>query len=135
MSGKSTAGLLADDMFKFVGTTGSALMSKLFGSADDANNTTPRAIEEKLTKLLGEDNLVGSAGEFGLLFAFLANKPSAKEIEGEPAVAIQDLKAMFVDKRLPTGWETWKKSRLDWVINTAALVISASKEYWNAKIK
>ena len=126
--GKNTAALLASDLFEFVETTGSALMSKLFGSDEDAR-TIHRDIEEKLTKLLGEDNLVGSAGEFGLLFAFLANKPGAKEVGGEPAVAVQELKAMFVDKRLPDGWETWKKSRLDWVRNTTALVISAGKEY------
>jgi len=110
-------------LFEFVETTGSALMSKLFGSDKDAR-TTQRDIEEKLTKLLGEDNLVGSAGEFGLLFAFLANKPGAKEVGGEPAVAVQELKAMFVDKDLPDGWETWKKSRIDWVRNTTGLLIS-----------
>ena len=106
------------------------LLNKLFGAADDTNDTTHSAIEEKLTKLLGENNLVGSAGEFGLLFAFLAHTPGAKEVDDEPAVAIQDVKAMFVDKRLPAIWETWKKSRLDWVTNTIALVISAGKGYW-----
>jgi hypothetical protein len=126
--GKNTAALLASDLFEFVETIGSALMSKLFGSDEDAN-TAHRDIEEKLTKLTGEDNLVGSAGEFGLLFAFLANKPDAREVEGEPAVAVQDLKAMFVDKHLPDGWETWKKSRIDWVRNTTGLMISAGKEY------
>src|SRR5215470_15650179 len=109
-------------------TTGSALMTKLSGS-DEAARTTHRDIEEKLTQLLGEDNLVGSAGEFGLLFAFLANKPGAKQVGGEPAVAVEDLKAMFVDKHLPDGWETWKKSRIDWVRNTIGLLISAGKEY------
>ena len=126
--GKNTAALLASDLFEFVETTGSTLMSKLFGSDEDAR-ATHRDIEEKLTKLLGEDNLVGSAGEFGLLFAFLANKPGAKKVGGEPAVAVQELKAMFVDKRLPDGWETWKKSRIDWVRNTIGLLISAGKEY------
>lgn len=126
--GINTAALFASDLGEFVQTTGSALMGKLFGSDRDAR-TTHRDIEEKLTKLLGEDNLVGSAGEFGLLFAFLANKPGAKEVGGEPAVAVADLKAMFVDKRLPDGWETWKKSRLDWVRNTTALLISAGREY------
>jgi hypothetical protein len=125
---KNTVALLASDLFEFVETTGSALMSKLFGSDEDAR-TTHRDIEEKLTKLLGEDNLVGSAGEFGLLFAFLANKPGAKEVGGEPAVAVQELKAMFVDKRLPDGWETWKKSRIDWVRNTIGLLIIAGREY------
>lgn len=126
--GKNTAALLASDFVEFVETAGSTLMGKLFGSDDDAR-TTHRDIEEKLTKLLGEDNLVGSAGEFGLLFAFLANKPGAKEVGGEPAVTVRDLKAMFVDKHLPDGWETWKKSRIDWVRNTAGLLISAGKEY------
>jgi len=130
--GKKTAALLASDFIEFVETAGSTLMSRLFGSDDDAR-TTHRDIEEKLTKLLGEDNLVGSAGEFGLLFAFLANKPGAREVGGEPAVAVPDLKDMFVDKHLPDGWETWKKSRIDWVRNTTALLISAGKEYRTLK--
>jgi len=130
--GKKTAALLASDLFEFVETTGSALLSKLIGSGEDAN-TTHRDIEEKLTKLTGEDNLVGSAGEFGLLFAFLVNKPGAKEVEDEPALAVQDLKAMFVDKHLPDGWESWKKSRIDWVRNTTGLLISAGKEYRTLK--
>jgi hypothetical protein len=68
--------------------------------------------------------LIRSAG-----IIIVTNKPDAREIEGEPAVAVQDLKAMFVDKRLPDGWETWKKLRLDWVRNTTGLLISAGKEY------
>jgi hypothetical protein len=40
---------------------------------------------------------------------------------------------MFVDKQLPDGWETWKKSRIDWVRNTAGLLISAGKEYRTLK--
>jgi hypothetical protein len=130
--GKKTSALLVGDLIEFVETIGSALMSKLFGSDKDTN-TTHRDIEEKLTKLTGEDNLVGSAGEFGLLFAFLVNKPDAKEVEGEPAVDVQDLKAMFVNKQLPDGWETWKKSRIDWVRNTIGLMISAGKEYRTLK--
>jgi hypothetical protein len=130
--GKKTAALLASDLFEFVETTGSALLSKLFSSHEDAK-TTHRDIEEKLTKLTGEDNLVGSAGEFGLLLAFLVNKPGAREVEGEPALAVQDLKSMFVDKRLPDGWNTWKKLRIDWVRNTTALLITAGREYRTLK--
>jgi len=126
--GKNTSALLASDLVRFVETIGPALMSKLFKSDEDAS-TAHRDLEEKLTRLLGEDNLVGSAGEFGLLFALLANKPGTKEFDGEPAVAVQDLKAMFVDKRLPDGWESWKKTRVDWVKNTTGLLISAAKEY------
>lgn len=126
--GVKTAKLLASDLVEFVETAGSVLLERLFGSDDD-DDATHREIEEKLTKLGGEDNLVGSAGEFGLLFAFLVNKPGAKEVKGEPALAVQDLKTMFVDKRLPEGWENWKKTRRDWVRNTTGLMISAGKEY------
>ena len=34
---------------------------------------------EALTKLLGTDHLVGSAGEWGLLFAFLKNSPNSDD--------------------------------------------------------
>ena len=108
-------------------TAGAALLGKIgFRKQADA---THRDIEKKLTKLTGEDNLVGSAGEFGLLFAFVANRPGAREIGGEPAVSVDDLRVMFLDKRLPDGWENWKKTRIDWVKNTSALAISAGKEY------
>lgn len=96
-------------------------------------DTNHRDIQEKFTKLLGEDNLAGSAGEFGLLFAFFANKPDARKLDGEPALAVEDLKLMFVDKRLPAGWDTWEKSRIDWVRNTHALMQSAKEEYKRLK--
>jgi hypothetical protein len=67
--------------------------------------------------------------EYGLLFALLANQPSAQEIDDEPALAVHDLEVMFLDKRLPVGWQTWKQSRLDWVKHTTALLISAGKAY------
>jgi hypothetical protein len=128
----NTAELLAGDVLDLVETAGSALANKLFGS-DKGGGTTHREIEEKLTKIGGENNLVGSSGEFGLLFAFLVNKPGARKIMGEPALNVDDLKTMFVDKRLPQGWETWKKSRVDWVTNTTGLLVSAAKEYRKLK--
>lgn len=97
---------------------------------DDASH---RDVQQKFTKLTGADNLVGSAGEFGLLFALLANKPGAVEVDGDPTVAVEDLKVMFIDKRLPAGWETWKKSRIDWVKNTKGLLDSARDEYARLK--
>ena len=90
---------------------------------------THRDIQEKFTKLIGRDHIAASSGEFGLLFAFLANKPGAEELEGEPALAVEDLKLMFVDKQLPAGWETWEKSAIDWIQNTRGLQDSAREEY------
>jgi hypothetical protein len=129
--GKSTALLLAGDFGEAVKTGFLAFFGRLFGSGKDSG-ANHRDVQQKFTKLTGEDNLVGSAGEFGLLFAFLANRPGASEFErraGEPAVSVQDLKEMFIDKHLPDGWETWKKTRLDWITNTNHLIESARKEY------
>ena len=128
----NTAELLAGDVLNLVETAGSALINKLFGAGKE-DATTHRDVEEKLTKLTGENNLVGSAGEFGLLFAFFDNKPGARKVDGEPAVEVDDLKTMFIDKRLPDGWETWKKNRVDWVKHTTGLLLSAAREYHKLK--
>ena len=130
--GIHTTALLANDLLAFVETIAPAWMKRPFGSGEDTS-TAHRELEEKYTKLLGEGNLVGSAGEFGLLFALLANRPDAKELDGEPTVPLRDVEAMFLEKRLPDGWETWKKSRLDWLENTTGLLISAGKKYWFLK--
>jgi hypothetical protein len=65
---------LEGDLGVLVQTIGRTLGTILAGPDDDAA-AARRTAEEKLTKLLGEDNLVGSPGESGLLFAFLINKP------------------------------------------------------------
>jgi hypothetical protein len=104
------------------------LISRLMHSPEHAAKAH-QALEQKLTKLLAEDNLVGSAGEFGLLFAFLAPGRETKSIDGEPALFMDNVEAMFVHKRLPNGWETWKKSRADWVVHTTWLMLSADREY------
>jgi hypothetical protein len=121
--GADKAPEFASDFFEFM----KAIALEAVGLLD--GETNHRDIQQKFTKLTGGDNLVGSAGEFGLLFAFFANKPGAEEVDGEPAVAVEDLKAMFVEKRLPEGWKTWKKSRIDWVKNTIGLLESAREEY------
>jgi hypothetical protein len=106
----------------------SAAASRL-GTLLDPKPGTDRAFEQQLTKLLGEDNLVGSAGEFGLLFAFLANSPATQTIDDEPAISLDEVRSMFVEKRLPDGWESWKKTRSDWLKHTAGLVKSATHAF------
>jgi hypothetical protein len=108
---------------------GAALLPALTGKLAGDGAAAARDFAEKFTKLAGEDNLVGSAGEFGLLFALLANKPGATDVDGEPAVSVEDLESMFVRKRLPAGFENWKKTAADWTRNTIALAASAAKEF------
>jgi hypothetical protein len=124
--GASVAGLLAHDLAQFVASLGPSLLERLRGPHDQSLH---KELDEKLTRLAGEDNLVGSSGEYGLLFAFLANSPGAKVLDGEPALSLEDVESMFVHKRLPEGWESWRKTRADWITNTTALIVSAGKAY------
>ena len=89
---------------------------------DEAEKTEAFAV---LTALLGEDHLVGSAGEWGLLFAFLKNSPNSDDGD----IALSDVKEMFVDKRFPAGWKTWEKSALFWIKATLRLTKDASLAY------
>lgn len=126
--GTAVAKLLAHDLGHFVASVGPGLLERLHGQE---NRSHQIELEERLTKLAGEDNLVGSSGEYGLLFAFLAKSPATKEFDREPALAVEDVESMFVDKRLPKGWETWKKTRADWIINSTALMIGGGRAYLN----
>ncbi len=123
----NVAELMGRDLAGVVEAISTTLASKIFGS--NANADDHSLLEQRLTKLMGENNLVGSAGEFGLLFAFLAHDPNTREIEGEPSLSLDRVQGMFVQRRLPDGWQTWKKSRLDWVVHTTALLLGAAKEY------
>jgi hypothetical protein len=80
---------------------------------------------EALTKLLGADNLAGSAGEWGLLFAFLKNITNSDDGD----IALSEVEAMFVDKRFPVGWETWQKTASSWIKATLRLTKDAAFAY------
>jgi len=123
------AELLARDLARAVQAISAKVVSMISTVGTGGDRGGNGDVEQKLTRLLGEDNLVGSAGEFGLLFAFLSNDPATKQLDGEPALALDHVRGMFVGKELPDGWKTWKKSRIDWVLHTTALLISAAREY------
>jgi hypothetical protein len=131
---RNVAELVARDLEGIVEAVSSNVASRIFtvNTEGDRNNGQ---LEQKLTKLLGEDNLVGSAGEFGLLFAFLSHDPETTELDGEPALSLGHVQTMFIQKELPDGWQTWKKSRVDWVLHTTALLLSAAKEYHRLTMK
>src|SRR5579871_6745564 len=113
---------LIEDLGELLESLASALI-------DIGGPAATRAVKERFTKLLGANNLVGSAGEFGLLFAFLHRSPGTKDVGGEPALSLEDVRGMFLDKRLPEHWDDWKKLRADWVAHTAALIAHADEEY------
>jgi hypothetical protein len=123
--GLKTAGLLAKDFAQLASEVAQSGRDAALGKT---NPTQTREVFQKLTRLLGEDNLIGSAGEFGLMAAFLANSPNTRQVNGEPAYSVAELTMMFKDKQFPPGWENWKKSSHDWITSTVALTVSAEKE-------
>ena len=110
------------------------LAVELFGVADEAldglvarlrgrHEARDRAeLVERLTRLAATDNLVGSAGEFGLLFAFFAGR-------GDGTVRLEEVRAMMQDLRLPEGWRDWPKQSLDWVRSTARIAAFALRAH------
>ncbi|HKE93309.1 MAG TPA: hypothetical protein VKB34_03300 [Povalibacter sp.] len=128
--GVRTAVLLTRDLLALAGQVVDKLKDKVSGRHDAVED---RQLFTRLTKLLGEDNLVGSAGEFGLLAAFLANSPRTRRVGTtlgtEPAYAVADITMMFRDHRLPDGWELWTKKASEWVASTAAIAAAAEKEF------
>lgn len=127
--GPSAVSEFAGGLSAFVGSLGSDLLAQLDHRDDATRATAQRDLAVKLARLTGRDNLVGSAGEFGLAFAFLANRPGAPAAPHDPALAEADLKAMFEDKSLPEGWDGWKKLRSSWLVNTTSLMIAAGHDY------
>lgn len=103
------------------------LKHKVTGGGDEAGDT--KRLYEALTKTLGENNLIGSSGEFGLLCAFLENSPKTTKVNGETRYSMEDVSAMFKDKQFPAGWETWKKTSVSWVHNTTELLVAAGSSY------
>jgi len=47
----------------------------------------------------------------------------------EPALSLEEIRGMFIEKRLPPGWEKWKKLRIDWIIHTTALIVGVAIKY------
>jgi hypothetical protein len=134
--GLKTGVLLAKDFGALTGQVATVLADKAAGKSNPAEE---RQVYEKLTKVLGQDNLIGSSGEYGLMAAFLANSPNTKQVGSglnkEPAYSAAEIKLMFKDKQFPPGWETWKKTSTDWAASTAAIALSAEKETLAQKLR
>jgi hypothetical protein len=107
-------------LFKVIGAAPEGLLSLISGSR--AAKRGHVEFLEELTALAPEDNLIGSAGEFGLLFALLANRPGAENDDEIPVAAVE---AMFLRYELPEGWQDWPKRTRDWVEATGELVLAA----------
>ncbi len=116
---------LAGDLGGLAESAIPSLLAKIEGNDPAAE----RVFIERVTKLLGQDNIIGSAGEFALFFAFVAHQPNARKINGELAISVADLRSMFFHTGFPEGWKDSKKTTHDWVVATLHMVVAAEKEY------
>lgn len=142
------ANLIADPQSKVVITNTNNIISELFSDSFSAFKNVgvllgnylakgptvataddERAVVQALAKVAGDDNLIGSAGEFGLLCAFLKNSPRTQVINGRTAFSVAEITGMFRDKKFPIGWDTWKKQAHDWVSCTVDITFAATKQY------
>ena len=112
-----------NDLFALFEEVIPAAIEKLAGQSEEANAAHRRATQ-RLTKLLAEDNIAGSSGEFGLLFALLSTTD-----EAEPVLHLDELRMMFQEKRLPAGWDQARKTGIEWVKHTLAILVSAYESY------
>ncbi|MGE5305901.1 MAG: hypothetical protein ACM3TN_21515 [Alphaproteobacteria bacterium] len=64
--------------------------------------------------------MIGSAGEFGLLFAFFANRDGGNG-DKQTSLNISDLEATMAQLQLPDSWKFWRKEAVDWVHATARI--------------
>jgi len=115
--------VLLPDSVKLLGSIGTAALN-VFRSPASATPQAWRQVTIGITKLLGDDNLIGSAGEFGLLLAFLENSPNSKG-----GFSVAEVTSMFARHQLPAGWNSWKKSALSWVKYTSELTYHARHRY------
>ncbi len=98
---------------------------EFFGREPDHEDQIER--RETIVDLARQDNLIGSAGEFGLLFALLANRPQSDAERKLDGIRLSDVESMFVKNKLPDGWETWPKNLSDWLHATARIWREAVK--------
>ena len=123
--GKDVLVRMRHDFFGLFEAVVPAALKQLTG-ADDAQ-AARRVIFERLTKLMAEDNLLGSSGEFGLLFALLSARHTATG--GEPCLLVDDVRRMFESKQLPSGWDSVKSGWLDWGRHTFAIAFAAREAF------
>jgi hypothetical protein len=120
--GKDVVVRIGNDLILLLDAAVPATLGHLIGAAGQAQ-AAQRAALERLTKLIAEDNLVGSSGEFGLLFALLSSRNSSRN--GEPCLLVDELRLMFEQKQLPAGWDSVKATWRDWVRHTLAIASAA----------
>jgi hypothetical protein len=131
------ASLLGGDIVEFTRSAASLTLTKLSGSASEGEKTQ---LLESMLKIAVRNNLVGSAGEFGLLMTALEGSPNAVTLpSGEKALAASDIEALYAGKKvdgnydpltrsLPSNWDSTPKNLTRFLVNTLEILKVAGIE-------
>lgn len=123
--------MLGGDIAEFTRTAAELALSKLAGQLTEEEKT--RMLED-LLKIAVRNNLVGSAGEFGLLMTALGGSPNAVVLpSGERALAVADIEAIFAGKKvngkydpltrtLPPNWDTTPRTMTQFLVDTLQIL-------------
>ncbi|MFO0644528.1 MAG: hypothetical protein U0183_35240 [Polyangiaceae bacterium] len=129
--------LLGGDIAEFTRSAGRLAIAKLAGSPSEAEKTK---LLEDMLQIAVRNNLVGAAGELGLLMTALEGSPNAVTLpDGERALAASDIEAMFAGKKvdgkydpltrtLPPGWDTTPRTLTQFLLNTLEILRIAGLE-------
>jgi hypothetical protein len=88
-----------------------------------------REFIRSLTSLTGENTLIGSAGEWALLFAGWANAPGVRQPDGSVQLDFKQIEPQFFEGRTPEAFANSEKSAIEWAKLTAQITLHAFKEF------
>jgi hypothetical protein len=82
-------------------------------------------------------NLFNSAAEMAFLATVLHHSPKTRQAyrDVEFAVSVEDLKSLYIDRRLPKGYTTWPKNKSDFSAHVGPCVKEAAQHYLGGKLK
>lgn len=128
-------GLLGSDIADFSAHAFEVVARKLAGNSTSAETTK---LLEDMVQIAVANNLVGSAGEFGLLTTFLENSSESVTMpDGELALSTRDIEGMFagdlkdgkydpLTRHFPANWETKPKTIVGLLRNAVFILKNAA---------
>lgn len=134
--GAKVFALLGIDFAKAFTAAGPALFEEAkerFTNAPTLGGPAEVDFLQKLTKFTGENTLIASSGEWGLIGAFFEHAPGVKQADGTLKIPMDQLEAAFLKKELPAGADSWEKNASGWVRATTQILLAAAKEYHHLK--
>jgi hypothetical protein len=138
VTGRAVFEAMGIDALEAAGAFGPALFEKAMNKVraffgDPQKTDSHHRFIEDLTTLTGKNTLVGSCGEWALLFAGWANAPGVRQNDGSLLLDMAEVEPQFMNADVPAPFENAEKSAFDWAKTTSELVVHAFVEFHRLK--